>query len=598
MKTNKVLMLFATLGSLMVSSCDKVPEDSVNSSSEGTSLTSGLGSYSYLDASDSRVTDVSHGRATQDKLEFVLNDDEKSYSVKAANKDIKGDIVIPTSYFDLPVTSISSWGFERCEIRSLYIPKGVKAIEDYAFYGCKTLKKLFIPETVNRIGTRAMHDCSNLAITVSDKNPCFSSLDGALYNKNKTKIIKAPGTIQSFAFPKTVTRIHEDAFQGCKNLKSIVIPEGITYIGENAFDDSGLIEVYISKTVVTIDNYAFSGCMYIKHVDFCYDGGSHESELCTIGRRAFFWCVNLEEVILPDHVTLIDDEAFSDCGKAKVLHLGNDLQTIGENAFVGMKSIEEVKIPRYVLSIAEDAFEDCTKLESIEVDKNNNYYASYDGVLYNKGKTSLMICPQGKALIDFPKSVVNFREFAFRKCALTYVEIPSTVKYIDHGLFYECESLTSVKLPKGISRINSSAFYGCSSLASFVVDSNIEEIGFNAFSHCSSLADLEFKEGVSEIDSSAFYDCTSLSTLTLPNSLRTIGDYGFEYCTSLTSVTFGTGLRKIDTRAFHGCSSLSSITYLGDMESWNKIEKTYYWNSGVPATYVQCNDGVVHLSNK
>ena len=588
-------MFFATLSGLFVSSCDKAPEDSVNST-ESASPTSELGSYSYLDASGSRVTDVSHGYATSDKLGFVLNDDEESYSVKAANLDIKGDIVIPATYLDLPVTTISAWGFEYCEIRSLYIPKGVTTIEEHAFYGCKTLKKLFISETVSHIGSYAMKDCPSLTITVSDKNPCFSSLDGVLYNKSKTKIIRAPGSIKSFAFPKTVTSIGEDAFQGCNFLKSIVIPEGITYIGERAFQSCvNLNEVYISRTVVTIDDSAFSGCSNLKHVDFCYDGDSRESDLSTIGRRSFFWCVRLEEVLLPDHVLSIGEEAFSDCGKAKTIRLSEDLLTIADNAFVGMSSLEEVRIPRYTYSIPETAFKGCKKLQSIDVDKNNAYFASYDGVLYNKDKTNLYICPPGKALIDFPSSVVFFQNGAFEKCSLTHVEIPSTIKRLNTRLFYESESLVSVKLHKGITEISRLAFARCTSLASFVVGSNIEFIGYDAFEKCTSLADLEFKEGVSAIEGYAFSECTSLTTLVLPNSLETIGGWGFYGCSSLTSVTFGTGLTKIDTRAFWACESLSSITYLGDMESWNKIEKTYTWNLEVPATYVKCSDGTVPL---
>ena len=374
MKRKTFMTILGIAFMVSFSSCSGAPQESAQDSNEESSLTSELGSYSYADTSDSPVDNISHGEATLDKLEFILADDGMSYSVRQAEQEIRGDVVIPPTYQGFPVTTIAQGGFWCDEIVSIYIPKGVTCIKEQGIYSCEKLKSVYIPETVNSIGIYAMTACPKLDVIVSDKNPFFSSLNGALYDKDKTELICAPNYVKTFSFPKTVRRIGYYAFYKCENLESIIIPEGVTSIGAGAFSGAHLSQVYISKTVETIGEFAFGYCSFLAHVDFCYDGESHESHLTSIGKDAFEHCPNLREISLPDHVETIGESAFHWCRNVKSLSLSKELVTIEDEAFSGMESIKKVTIPNRVKSIGETAFEECSSLEEIEVDRGNPYF--------------------------------------------------------------------------------------------------------------------------------------------------------------------------------------------------------------------------------
>lgn len=585
MKTNKVLVFLVALGGLMVSSCG------INQTQD-TDQSLDYSRYSYCEeSSGSAITDVSHGEPTLEDLEFTLLEDGKSYAVSAISESTAADIVIPATYEGLPVTNIKEMGFSNTKIRTLYIPKGVTTIEENAINYCDNLETLFIPSTVNNIARRAIEGCPKLSITVSDESTCFSSLNGALYDKDKTKIIRAPRYIDSYVFPKTVKIIYPEAFVTCENLKSIVIPEGVTLIGEAAFVNSGLVEVMISKTVESIDERAFSYCASLERVNFCYDGESSESHLTSILKRAFYQCKALQDVRLPDHVKNIGEEAFVQCRSAKTLYLGKDLLTILGNAFDGMSSIMEVTIPKTVNSIGFYAFEKCSALESITVDPDNPNFSSFEGALYDKNKTTLVRCPEAKTSIVFPLGLTWFREGACAYSALRSVEIPGSVGSLSERLFEQCASLTSVTLPYNLTSIPERAFNRCSSLTSFTITSNIQVIGRSAFSNCDHLFDLKIQNGVSIIDYGAFSSCDSLTSVSFPDSVIGVGYNCFFACSALRSVAFGSGIKEIEGYAFAQCKALSTMTYNGTVEEWNAVVRGGAWVNNTALTSVTCTDG-------
>ena len=224
-------------------------------------------------------------------------------------------------------------------------------------------------------------------------------------------------------------------------------------------------------------------------------------------------------------------------------------------------------------------------------------YSSEDGVLYNKEKTELIMCPEGKAgSVSIPDGVTSIAEYAFDDCSLlTSIPLPDSLLSVDTAAFMGCSSLQEIELPVGVTEIPIFAFESCTSLSSFTVGKYIEKIGTWAFLGCSSLANLDLGYGVTEIEEQAFSGCSSLTTVEIPETINTIGRYTFKKCTSLTSVTFNVGLTSFGERLFEDCSSLTDITFLGTMDEWNAIEKGEHWyrNSGV--TMVKCTNGNILL---
>jgi hypothetical protein len=303
-------------------------------------------------------------------------------------------VTIPDS-----VTEIGESAFNCCVcLNSVTIPNGVAFIGEKAFFRCERLTSVTIPSGMVSIGLWAFDGCSGLTlINVAEDNTNYSSVDGVLFNKDKTVLIQYPeGKSGAYVIPNSVTKIEEDAFSDCVDLTSIEISNGVTEIGENAFAD----------------------------------------------------CAALKFVTIPDSVAFI-----------------------GEYAFSGCENLTHVRIPSNVISIGKGAFW-CDALKSIYVAADNaNYSSSFDGILFNKTEDTLIQYPAGKSgAYTITDSVTKIEAFAFADCVgLTSVDIPNGVTKIGEYAFSDCKSLKSVTIPNGVKSINSNAFKGCLGLTSITV---------------------------------------------------------------------------------------------------------------------------------
>ena len=149
------------------------------------------------------------------------------------------------------VTSIGVCAFDGCSsLTSVTIPNSVTRIEDYAFSDCSKLTSITIPNSVTRIGY-SFYGCKSLtSINVDSNNPNYSSVDGVLFNKEKTTLVAYPGGKQgAYTIPNSVTSIGYTAFHGCSSLTSVTIPNSVTSIGESAFYGCDkLVDVYCYAT--------------------------------------------------------------------------------------------------------------------------------------------------------------------------------------------------------------------------------------------------------------------------------------------------------------------------------------------------------------
>jgi hypothetical protein len=255
-----------------------------------------------------------------------------------------------------------------------------------------------------------------------------------------------------------------------------------------------------------------------------------EYGVTAIGSWAFGICYNLTEVTISNSVVFIGERAFYDCHSLMSVTIGNSVATIGLEAFSYCHNLTSVFIPYSVTEIGDWAFSGCSGLTNIDVDENNFYYSSIDGVLFNKSQDLLIRYPAGRAgSYTIPNSVTTIEKHAFSDCYnLTSVTIPHSVVTIRHTTFIRCTGLTSVFIPNSVTTIEEDVFHMCNSLINIDVDTGNPSY--------SSVAGVLFNKSQ---DVLIQYPCGRIGSYAIPNSVTTIENHAFYECTGLTELYVG-----------------------------------------------------------
>ena len=408
-------------------------------------------------------------------------------------------------------------------------------------------------------------------------------------------------TIPSVINGYTVTTIKAYAFEYCKGLTEIILPDSVKTVGTGAFYKcSSLKSITISSGITTLSASMFSGCISLSNVIIPHN-------ITEIKSEAFYNCSSLTSITIPKEVLIIGSGAFNLCENLKCINVESDnpnylsdsdgvmynkdkscllcypigisndaysirdgVKEIGEYAFSNCKNLHEILLPDSLTCINNYAFSNCTNLDSITIPQNVdtiqpyafNYSVKYInvvqenlsycgdsfGVLYNKNMTELVDFPnrspyKSYSIVD-GVTKINDNTFSYC-CFIESISIPGSVREIGNSAFCGCQNLKDVLIADGTTLIDNYAFENCPRLESIRIPDSVKILGNYSFRNCYLLSDVVIGDGVTEIGRYAFDSCNNIESLTIPCSV-TVGSYSFDDCSNIKKLTLtkGTGTFK------------------------------------------------------
>ncbi len=531
------------------------------------------------------------------------------------------------------VKEIGLRAFSGCSKLSSIDLKVVEKIGGVAFNAC-ALTEVKIPATVTEIGYKAFNGNSKLEKAVFEgTNPPTMKYDSSytgdypFYNYSKKPEVVCYVPDEAFDAYSTASSwaamIKKNPYVSVAKVSSI---GGGSGEGEKVFGGFDAtkkeftyeVEKGRSYTLTILDGQ--KGEAAIKKCNFSYKGkleipGEASFVYNGDGKTYWFHVVEIEgsnaggafaeynpdkytgapygftEIVIPDTVRKIGEQAFIGCKKMETITFGNGVTAIDNRAFSGCESLKNINISASVETIGESVFSGADSLQAINVDKGNKNYASIDGVLFDKAKETLIKypvaregteydIPEGTKVIDtqafmvsasnrsasklekvtFPETLKEIKDQAFQQTSLKEVTIPANVEF-GKNIFMDATSLTKVTFDKDVKKLGEYMFWSCDNLNIIhgLEDSAIESIAKEAFSYTDLSNGITLPKNLKKIESYAFYR-TNLPKIVIPDSVTEMGTGVFMNSQKLDEAVFGTGMTYVAPYTFFYCDELSKVT--------------------------------------
>ena len=403
-----------------------------------------------------------------DSLEYIGAEAFKGSGLKK--------VIIPDS-----VTAIGKEAFLECkQLEEVVLQNHLVSIGESAFE-CTALISPFIPKSVESIGYRCFDNCWQLSsITVEKGNQFYSSENGALYNADKTTLIRVPlvaaplePDVNGFRSPKwrlksetpSEYKVKEDCritfknlFEGItfkyvtddnsgKKYKEIIHREGDSVRPRLLENGEDRLHMFHAGQKILIENEqdVKTGTAIYTTTEYEYEDSDW---VC--------WGKPMSEFVVPETVTEIVDRAFQRTSLEN-LTIPNGVKLIGKEAFES-SNLRSINIGAGVQEIGGDSFLWCPMMESINVDKNNEHFCTVDGVLYNKDKTRLIACPQNVMAPKLPRGLYYITSRAFMQCKAEKLIIPEGVTSIGDEAF-RYSRIKEIYFPRSLKRFGESVAF-------------------------------------------------------------------------------------------------------------------------------------------
>ena len=404
----------------------------------------------------------------------------------------------PAAFGDATIQSNTYDAKKECWV--IKFNKDVTVVGEKAFYGCRSLTSVTIPDSVMTIGVDAFFDCESLT---------------------------------SVNIPDRVTTIGEGAFSLCASLTSVTIGNGVTTIGVGAFYGCESLKEFKGKFA------AADGRCLIKDntlIAYAYASGTTYT--------------------IPDSVTSIDGGAFYNCDSLTSVTIPDSVKTIGAGAFAYCSSLTSVNIPDSVTTIGEAAFLYCESLKTVYC-KPTTPPAGGEDMFYGNAAGRKIYVPAGS--VDAYKAKEYWSVYKDYIFAEGVGSEPA-----NDEIWYTNGSTTEPTAPKtpsafGDATIQSNTYDAEKECWVIKFNKDVTVVGDAAFRYRDSLTSVTIPNSVKTIGVQAFQFCESLASVTIGNSVTTIGNTAFDYCRKLTSVTIPDSVTTIGTSAFYNCKSLTSV---------------------------------------
>lgn len=447
------------------------------------------------------------------------------------------------------ITHIGENAFSFNNLAEVKLPKNLKTLGNNAFYENIYLTEVFVNKELSEVDFDEAFENNLTTIEVDKENDFFSSIDNVVYSKDLKELIYVPFGL---------------------NINSYVVNENCEII--KSFHNAYIKEIDMSNSKVhTIGQTAFSSTN-LENVKF-------SSFIKRIDSGAFIYS-NVKNITLPEGVDYIGENAFANTSLVSI-SLPSSLIFLGDYCF-SRCDLRSITIPRNVSFIGKSVFKYSGYLYEINVDENNMYYKSVDGVLYSKNNEILFCYPQFKNNETYSvlPGTIKLEESSFLNSDIKEIILPSSLQLIESNAFANSKLENIDFSNASIRSIGDSAFEN-SSLNSIYLPDTIAYLGKNAFNDCSSLKEVNIPSKISSIEEGCFA-YTGIKEIVIPDNIKEIKKGAFEG-SKLANITLSNNLTVLEDNVFKSCGWLTTITL---PETLLSIGKDCFEFSNITSIYI------------